>query len=101
MFSLLLAGQQVYEVCAHKKEVAMSMRIFWVLFGLIVFNPAQADMAIRMDQTEVSIRAFAEFVAATGFQTKAELDGGMVYEAGWVVKPGWNWRQPYGTVSPP
>ncbi|MGA1445918.1 MAG: SUMF1/EgtB/PvdO family nonheme iron enzyme, partial [Candidatus Puniceispirillaceae bacterium] len=79
----------------------MSMRIFWVLFGLIVFNPAQADMAIRMDQTEVSIRAFAEFVAATGFQTKAELDGGMVYEAGWVVKPGWNWRQPYGTVSPP
>ncbi|MFZ8924999.1 MAG: SUMF1/EgtB/PvdO family nonheme iron enzyme, partial [Candidatus Puniceispirillaceae bacterium] len=79
----------------------MSMRILWVLFGLIVFNPAQADMAIRMDQTEVSIRAFAEFVAATGFQTKAELDGGMVYEAGWVVKPGWNWRQPYGTVSPP
>lgn len=87
----------------------MVSRILCVIFGLIVFNPAQADMAIKrdqtmdqaMDQTEVSIGAFAEFVAATGLQTKAEMDGGMVYEAGWVVKRGWNWRQPYGTVSPP
>ena len=49
----------------------------------------------------MTIGAFAEFVAVTGFSTKAEDAGGMVYEAGWVVKPDWNWRYPYGIASPP
>ena len=51
---------------------------------------------MRMDKTEISIVAFAEFVTVTGMRTKAERDGGMVYEAGWVMKPGWNCRSPYG-----
>jgi formylglycine-generating enzyme len=54
-----------------------------------------------MDKIEISIAAFAEFVAATSMRTKAERDGGMVYEAGWVKKPGWSWRSPYGMPAAP
>ena len=53
---------------------------------MLMNHPAVAD-GLRMDKTEISIAAFAEFVAATGMRTKAERDGGMVYEAGWVTKP--------------
>ena len=61
---------------------------------------ASADAGKRMDRTEVSIGDFAAFVAATGFVTRAETEGGMVFEAGWQTKPGWNWRTPYGIPSP-
>ena len=56
---------------------------------------------VAVDRTEVTIGAFAEYVTATGTVTKAETSGGMVFEAGWVTKPGWNWRTPYGVRSSP
>jgi sulfatase modifying factor 1 len=56
---------------------------------------------VLLDRTEVTIGAFAEFVAATNFATTAERTGGMVYEAGWITKPGWTWRRPYGVESIP
>jgi len=56
---------------------------------------------LRLDRTEVTISDFAAFADATGFITAAERNGGMVYEAGWVTKPNWNWRQPYGVPAPP
>ena len=74
--------------------------LFFMLFLMLMNHPAVAD-GLRMDKTEISIAAFAEFVAATGMRTKAERDGGMVYEAGWVTKPGWNWRSPYGMRAAP
>jgi hypothetical protein len=50
-----------------------------------------------IDRTEVTVGQFAQFVNATGFVTKAERDGGgLVYEAGWAQKSGWDWRSPYG-----
>jgi formylglycine-generating enzyme required for sulfatase activity len=64
--------------------------------------PAQAaEMqrigAFEIDRTEVTVGAFREFVEATGTVTAAERSGGgEVYEAGWVRKPGWTWRAPYG-----
>ena len=71
-----------------------------VLACLALSWPAAAGEGIPMDRTEVTIRSFAEFAARTGMVTKAEQVGGMVYEAGWVSKPGWNWKQPYGVESP-
>ncbi len=60
--------------------------------------PAEANSSenMFMDETEVNIEAFSAFAEATGFVSKAEKQGGMVYEMGWTVKPAWNWRQPYG-----
>ena len=55
--------------------------------------------ATTMDETEVSIGEFSEFVASSGLITHAEQHGGMVYEAGWVVKQDWNWRAPYGAIG--
>ena len=68
----------------------MLPRLLCLIISLIFITSARADTASGIDQTEVTIGAFAEFVATTGFRTKAEETGGMVYEAGWVVKPDWN-----------
>ena len=79
----------------------MLSRLLCLIISLIFMASARADTASGIDQTEVTIGAFAEFVAATGFRTKADDAGGMVYEAGWVVKPDWNWHHPYGIASLP
>ena len=60
---------------------------------------ASASDNLVMDKTEVSIGAFAIFAQQTGFVSQAERHGGMVYELGWVQKPGWNWRKPYGVAG--
>ena len=62
---------------------------------------AEGDMQpigrFAIDRTEVSVAAFRRFVAATGVVTMAERQGGgSVFEAGWVRKPGWAWRMPFG-----
>ena len=54
-----------------------------------------------MDTSEVTIAEFSKYADAVGLLTKAEKEGGMVYESGWVTKKGWNWRTPYGVSSPP
>lgn len=61
----------------------------------------RADMqrvgTFSIDRTEVTVGAFAAFAAATGIVTLAERQGGgSVYEAGWVRKPGWTWKTPFG-----
>lgn len=67
---------------------------------------AHADMqkigAFSIDRSEVSVAAFARFVAATGLVTKAERDGGgLVFEAGWTRKAGWTWKMPFGQAADP
>ena len=75
---------------------------FWIgLFLLGMPLSGLAHAAEKIDATEVSIADFAAFVEATGYVTKGEQHGGMVYEAGWVTKPNWNWRRPYGVASHP
>ncbi|MEK9775002.1 MAG: SUMF1/EgtB/PvdO family nonheme iron enzyme [Quisquiliibacterium sp.] len=58
--------------------------------------PMQTISGFQIDRTEVSVGQFRGFAKATSLVTAAERDGGLVYEAGWVRKPGWNWRAPYG-----
>ena len=73
------------------------MRPFLCIFvTLLIVTCANAT---TMDETEVSIGEFSEFVASSGLITHAEQHGGMVYEAGWIVKPDWNWRAPYGAIG--
>ncbi len=72
------------------------------IFCVLPFTPALAQDMLQVgdfliDTTEVTIGAFREFADATGTVTAAEAaGGGQVYEAGWVQKPGWTWRTPYG-----
>lgn len=71
----------------------------------LAIGPARAERMVRVgqfeiDQTEVTVGAFREFVEATGLKTAAEqAGGGEVYEAGWVQKPGWIWEAPYGSPA--
>jgi len=71
------------------------------LFLFLGVHLAFADPLEKIDATEVSIAEFAKFIDATGYVTQGEQKGGMVYEAGWVTKPDWNWRRPYGIASHP
>ena len=77
------------------------MTYLFCLMAMLTGSPVFAQAGEKIDQTEVSIAEFSQFVAATGYITKAEQNGGMVYESGWVTKPNWNWRQPYGVPSDP
>ena len=78
-----------------------------VLLLLTAAAPARgSDMqpigTFAVDRTEVTVEAFAAFAAATGTVTRAEREGGgSVYEAGWVKKPGWTWRAPFGVPADP
>ena len=60
-----------------------------------------ADQHLKMDTSEVTIAEFSEFADAVGLLTKAEKEGGMVYESGRLTKKGWNWRTPYEVSSLP
>jgi formylglycine-generating enzyme required for sulfatase activity len=77
------------------------MALSQTTLGLIMLaQPALAGGSATIDRTEVTIGGFAEFADTTGIITKAEKAGGMVFEAGWVVKRGWTWRTPYGVPGP-
>ncbi len=64
-------------------------------------NPAGIDWQpianYSMARTETTVGQFRRFADATQMVTLAERSGGgEVFEAGWVKKPGWNWRTPFG-----
>lgn len=62
----------------------------------------QPIRGFAIDRTEVSIGQFARYVHATGTVTAAEkAGGGSTYEGGWVQRPGWTWRTPYGLPADP
>ena len=83
----------------RKQTILTAVVSLFLCSGLL--SAVQAETADKMDKTEVSISQFAEFAAVTGFVSAAEKQGGMVYETGWVIKPDWNWRQPYGQAGGP
>jgi formylglycine-generating enzyme required for sulfatase activity len=57
----------------------------------------QAVGSFSIARTETTVAQFRRFAEATGLQTRAERQGGgQVFEAGWVTKPGWTWRTPFG-----
>ena len=52
------------------------------------------------DQTEMTIGDVKTFANATGFTSQAEKNGGgLSYEGGFVKKPGWSWKTPYGVPA--
>jgi len=54
---------------------------------------------VNWDQTEMTIGDVKGFVA-TGFISAAEKKGGgLSYESGFVQKPGWTWKTPYGVPA--
>ena len=61
--------------------------------------------AFLMDRTEVTVRDFARFVGATGYETEAESFGwSAVFESSkhdWIRVDGATWRFPDGPARPP
>ena len=56
--------------------------------------------AFEIDRTEVTVGQFRRHVEATGFATAAErAGGGRTFEGGWVQRPGWTWRAPFGRAA--
>lgn len=59
--------------------------------------PSSTGQPFSMARTETTVGQFQRFADATRLTTLAERQGGgQVYEAGWVKKPGWHWRTPFG-----
>ncbi len=57
----------------------------------------QALDGFSIARTETTVGQFKRFVTATQTLTQAErTGGGEVFESGWVPKPGWTWRTPFG-----
>ena len=77
------------------------MRVVLIAMSVLGFGLPVWAGDIVIDRTEVTVGAFAAYADATGTITKAERSGGMVFESGWVTRPGWNWRSPYGVQGSP
>ena len=94
--------------------------IYQILFGLLLsvialyfmLRPTPGNSApnspvptvqignLIWDQTEMTIAAVKSYASATGFVSSAEKNGGgLSYEAGFVKKPGWTWKTPYGVFA--
>ena len=58
------------------------MKYFVCLLAMLVVGPVLAQINEKIGQTEVFIAKFVQFVAATGYNTKAEQTGGIVYGSG-------------------
>ena len=52
------------------------------------------------DQTEMTIRDVKGFASSSNFVSTSEKNGGgLSYEGGFVKKPGWTWKMPYGVPA--
>jgi formylglycine-generating enzyme required for sulfatase activity len=81
--------------------------------GSLDFEPEEAPpltvsvAGFWIDATEVTNAQFAQFVAATGYVTRAERtgrdgapEGGAVFAGGWRLDPTATWRKPFGAAGP-
>ena len=82
--------------------ISLSLIYFLVGSPRVMSNPKSTIPVIKIgpvlwDQTEMTIGDVNIFALATGFVSQAEKNGGgLSYEAGFVKKPGWTWKTPYG-----
>lgn len=83
-------------------ETQLILIISITVFASTKFSVAETVMRkignISIDQTEVTIGDFKEFITATGLVTRAEKSGGgLVFSSsGWTQMAGWTWRTPFG-----
>ena len=55
---------------------------------------------LQWDQHEMTIGEVKRFASQAGFVSQAEKNGGgTVYELGFVQKPGWTWKTPFGVSA--
>lgn len=78
----------------------------WAAAGWAAAQPNPAHIAWQsvgrseIARTETTVAQFRRYAQATQAVTQAERQGGgEVYENGWVKKPGWAWRTPFGGNS--
>ena len=90
LFGLLLSAVALYFMLKPSaSQAAPSSSIATVQIGNLAW-----------DQTEMTIGDVKSFANATGFISQAEKNGGgLSYEAGFVKKPGWTWKTPYGVPA--
>lgn len=100
---------------AAARQVVGAAALAWVLAALSAAPPASAAAQtgaaranpagidwvtvghFEIARTETTIAQFRRHAQATGLRTRAERQGGgELYESGWVQKPGWTWRTPFG-----
>jgi len=90
--------------------ITLKLSILLVFF--IAINPSIANSQSKSsisvlqignlvwDLSETTIKDVLIFANATGFVSQAEKNGGgLSYESGFVKKPGWNWKTPYGVSA--
>jgi formylglycine-generating enzyme required for sulfatase activity len=105
----------LFEILFMKKFDILPI-LFGVLLSVIalyfMLRPSTASSApastipvvkvgnVSWDQTEMTIADMKTFATATGFVSQAEKNGGgLNYESGFVKKPGWVWKTPYGVPA--
>ena len=90
LFGLALSAIALYFMLRPtSSQAAPSSPIPTVQIGKVIF-----------DQTEMTIGDVKGFATATGFVSAAEKNGGgLSYESGFVKKPGWSWKTPYGVPA--
>lgn len=82
--------------------IFLSIIFLLVESAWVMSNPKSTIQVIQIgpvlwDQTEMTISDVNTFASSTGFVSQAEKNGGgLSYEAGFVKKPGWTWKTPYG-----
>ena len=90
LFSLVLTTSALYFLLgASPSQSAPNSSIPTVQIGNLIW-----------DQTEMTIGDVKGFASSTSFVSRAEKNGGgLSYEGGFVIKPGWSWKMPYGVPA--
>jgi len=87
-------------------SILFGIALYFMLLPITVTSaPASTIPVVKIgnlswDQTEMTIADVKTFADATGFVSQAEKNGGgLSYEGGFVKKPGWTWKTPYGVPA--
>jgi formylglycine-generating enzyme required for sulfatase activity len=89
----------------YKLVLGFAVTTFTLGSSLIYGGPSSSIPTLQIgnviwDQTEMNIADVKAYAASTGFISAAEKKGGgLSYEGGFVQKPGWTWRTPYGVPA--
>lgn len=84
------------------------IRMRWLVMLCLAWTGSHAQSigqqsivhGLLWDIHEMTVGQVRQLAHATGFRSRAELEGGgFIYESGWVQKKGWTWRQPFGVPA--
>lgn len=80
--------------------------IRWAAVAMALATPVLAEPVVfdgfAIDRTEVTVWAFAAYLAEGGLETEAERQGGgFEWGAGWERRAGWTYAAPQGATAAP